>query len=263
MKLKKVVLMACVFLLSASAAQAWQQVITDTTLVQPWLGNKVSTYPGYTNWMDIIGDPNIFETPKVILTVDPGTSKVNYQIFTNFPKTGDPDYSMTKVADLFFDFNQNSGTYNYAVILRPDGHDGFSQGDVVRLSQARSAQDIYGGYGNLIYGGRYNQSNPLISYTEAVSGNLLSQASVSWNPGNAIAKYEIDISFTAPAGANQTFFFGTGNCSNDGVSNVPVPASVLLLGSGLLGLAMLRWRKGKGKLTPEKLDLGVGTSNGA
>ncbi len=69
--------------------------------------------------------------------------------------------------------------------------------------------------------------------------------------------YEIKIRLSGIEGFNPSagfaFVWGTGTCGNDaivnglaaGVAPVPLPPSVLLLGSGLLGLALLGFRRKK------------------
>jgi hypothetical protein len=116
----------------------------------------------------------------------------------------------------------------------------------------QAVTNTYGGntYGSLIYGAYYNSNNAHIIPVWATSG-LVSGTTVpvSWIApgygGNSTSYYEVTIDLSAISGLNPSdfqFLYSTATCANGLLTNVPLPPSALLLGSGLLGLLGLRWK---------------------
>lgn len=228
-------------LLAPGGAAADTQTITDTTLVLPYRWTSPSTYPGWTTWTDIIANDEVaWNIDRVAITWT--GSDLMMQIFTNYPQGG---LDSAGNADIALDPSQN-GSWN--VGLKMSGTD---LGKVYTVTSWTHPQDIsLWTAGNEIYAGQYDQSAPKTPNVLIAAGtNNLGQAAVNWVPLiNEDTAYRIDVVF--PTGFNTgewnsfDFQVGTGTCANEMVaasaSNVPVPASALLLSTGLMGLAMLR-----------------------
>lgn len=85
-------------------ASAYTQSIPDTTLVQPYRGTSPSTYTGWTNWTDIIGDPiSNWQLNKVDVTWT-ATNTIKMEIFTNYPQAGREGAGQ---ADIALDWNRD------------------------------------------------------------------------------------------------------------------------------------------------------------
>ncbi len=64
------------------------------------------------------------------------------------------------------------------------------------------------------------------------------------NVTNNIPDWHISIAFQGAAPFTKAeYLWGTGRCGNDIVHVAPIPGSLLLLGSALLGLVGVGWRK--------------------
>ena len=102
----------------------------------------------------------------------------------------------------------------------------------------------------LIYGGRYDFNDPkpvpVLTGTDIPSF----QTDVVWQTlaGNPNFSVSIDLSGLNLGSNGWSFVWGAGTCANDtAMGAVPIPGTVWLLGSGLLGLALLGRRKLKAK----------------
>jgi hypothetical protein len=234
--MKKTVSVACalVLVLGLCVSGALAYDIDDNTLVQPWLGNSV-TGP----FTDIIGLADTFSTFGANLSGN------TFSIFTNWnPGKNGAVNAAVKTADLFIDVCCD-GSWDYAIVLdstRPD----FGYAYEAPLTVTTS-QDIFSplsGLG-LTYGGRFDEAAPKPTPVLGTSGDY-DIAAITWTIGTGGLNNQVDIDLSdldelsSPWG----FYWGTATCSNDGFSGcVPVPPSVLLMGSGLLGVGLLGWRR--------------------
>lgn len=234
--------------MSVSPAAADTYQFPNNTLVQAYYKNNPYSYNG-SYWHDRIG-ALVYEVYGVNIV---GTT---FQIYTNMPSGGDTQYGIP-VADFFLDIG-NDGTWDFAVNMEEKSPDIY-QSPVYKTSQD-IFQNLYNGT-YFIYGGRYDADGtsgppytPKPIPVQIASGSDIGDASVSWTwLGSSGPNYRIDIVMPADfwntylAGQTFAFIWGSGICANDTAQGVfkatgvvvPLPGSLLLLGSGLLGLAAL------------------------
>jgi hypothetical protein len=221
--------------------------IPDTTLVDPYRWNAPSTYPGWTNWTDIIGDPTTnwdLKGVNIAFTAD----KVQMTIYTNYPQAGLEGAGQADIA-----LGKN-GVFDTGIKMS-----GPNLGKIYSVTAWTKSSDnppLPWSNGNWIYSGKYDQSAPKDPLTLISSGTVVGSANVSWGAagsGGSLATYAINVEFNRNLmGENFDFELGSGTCANDWMAGsvssevgnpAPIPASVLLMGSGLLGLGLLGRRK--------------------
>jgi opacity protein-like surface antigen len=268
--MKKVVMLAVAMLLAAAPVALADQVIPipDITDVRVW-GTGPAQWNG-NDWYDVIGDignqtTNGFNTSMILLTLSkPGTGgfyqDLKIQIYTNYI-TG---VAGSVPADIVLSLG---GTNNYGIAMST--HDSFTAGTLYSGAAFKSSFDQWAGGG--LYGGEYAaavNTHPLpggnndthdfaeTAYTFLKAGAALVAGNLSWaEVGTDAGRYLVTVTLPGYNAAQSadlnaiSLFWGTGNCANDGIqgggtgSPVPLPPSVLLLGSGLLGLALLGKRQ--------------------
>lgn len=219
---------------------------------------------------DINGDPGAaigyptYATYGInVLNFTPGVNSggIELQIFTNFPQAGEtingsPPWT-TLPADVFITENYLGTDYTWAVPLV--SHDSFTAGTTYAVGTLLTSDNLdpSGGTGYI-----YNHNVPV---QIATLGNNygydnLGAGSVSWSAAGGLPDYMIDMLlgwYEDDPFATLTISWGTGTCANGLISgivggggnpDVPLPPSVLLLGSGLLGLAGLGYKRKRGDM---------------
>jgi len=227
------VALALVFLLGIAVSGALAYQFNDTTQVQEWISGH--EYGSPAAWKNVIGNANTYDT------FGANYSNGKLTIFTNWnPNKNGTDSTLVKTADLFI--GDCNGDIDYAIQLNTLT----GTGNVYTNPAYYTSDDIYKGTTNLVYGGKYDEGSPKpvpveVKETETPSGTT----SVVWTIPTDGLNNQVEINL---AGLNLDqpwgFVWGTANCANDGFAAcVPIPPSMLLMGSGLLGLGLLGWRR--------------------
>jgi hypothetical protein len=256
--MKRLTCMALGWLLMAGLGVSGAHAYTflNNTPVQPYyLTNPATGQAGYWGsvWCNTIGDPGLFNIAGADF------SNHTLTLYSNWPGPGTTDLGAV-TADLFLSSNPGTSTWDFAVGLGDNG-----RGNIYKNPAFNTSQNIFGGNGGVVYGGAWDQSGPkpVPVQVKATSPAEVNTATVTWSLSGGIdPKYQVvvDLSNLAIDGLslnNFEFLWASATCSNDviegtvstsgGPGPAPAPPTLLLLGSGLAGLAFYRRRRATAK----------------
>lgn len=257
-----------------------QPTVPGYTAVESWVGGQVpgNNYNGTGNFYDVIG--NRFATDQMTIT---GTFIVPFiiQIWTNNQPGGwNVGGNNFGVADIAIDtWLPNLVGYDaYTQLHFPGAQSRFDYGINMQAYAAGTPGQAGGGInnvslgpvsvwetsfanvnpiGSLIYGGAFKgDADPagseqapvevrMVDYTTFALGNMTWVVNdPTFNVNNNVPDYKITLVFNNPPNGEFAYLWATARCANDVVySPAPIPGSLMLLGSALLGLLGVGLRK--------------------
>lgn len=199
---------------------------------------------------DAVGDAigTIFETYKMEITYPGSTTQpISFKIFTDYPQAGFTAVDWATIpADLFITETYHGVDYEWAIPLV--NRTGFTAGTLYAVGSYFNSDYFSPGPGYIYNPGEKVQIATIGSNYGFPS---LGGGSVTWeSTPQGISDYIIHITTGIyqddPNGVFEVFW-GTGTCANDiitgSTSPVPEPATMMLFGLGLLGVARISRKK--------------------
>ena len=220
--------------------------IDDDTTVKVGKGWTKKDDTSAIKWCDAIGKSD-FDTKGI--DVNLSGDEVTITMHTNFDGAVELGSDTVYAADLGLDLNLD-GTYEYGVKLTHTGpEDTDYSAALYKDGTWKSSYDVWEDNASFSwqYGEFYPDDDNHKAWVKMEGGDYKGDVDISITKSGGLYAWTLKINkdlFGSDLGDEMGIFWATGTCANDVVQGaVPIPTTILLLGSGLLGFGLLGRRK--------------------